>query len=43
VKEVFPKVEQVLKAYPTTPVKFKMYHVETKLCEHLVEALTAVA
>lgn len=43
VREVFPKVEQILKPFLTTPVTFKMYTVETKLCEHLVEALTAAA
>ena len=43
VKEVFPKVEQIVKPFLAAPVTFKMYEVETKLCEHLVEALTATA
>jgi quinol monooxygenase YgiN len=41
VKEVFPKVEQILKPFLTAPVMFRMYTVETTLCQHLVEALTA--
>jgi hypothetical protein len=39
VKEVFPRVEEILKPYLTTPITFKMYNVETRLCEHFVEAL----
>lgn len=40
-KEVFPKVEQILKPYLATVATVKMYNVETTLCEHLVGALTA--
>ena len=41
VKEVFPKVEQILHPFLAAPITFKPYHVETTVCEHLVEALTA--
>ncbi len=41
VKEVFPKVEQILKPFLSTPITFKPYTVETSVCEHLVEMLTA--
>ena len=40
-REVYPKVEEILKPYLTTPVTFKHYTVETSVCEHLVEALAA--
>jgi len=40
-KEVFPKVEQILKPFLAQPVAVKPYNVETTLCDHLVEALTA--
>jgi hypothetical protein len=39
-REVFPKVEEILKPYLTTPMTYKLYNVETTLCEHLVPALT---
>jgi heme-degrading monooxygenase HmoA len=38
-REVFPKVEAILKPYLTTPVAFKHYNVETSLCQHFAEAL----
>jgi quinol monooxygenase YgiN len=38
-KEVFPKVEAILKPYLRTPVTVKTYEVETKLCANFVEAL----
>jgi hypothetical protein len=41
VREVYPKVEEILKPYLTTPVTFKHYTVETSVCEHLVEVLAA--
>lgn len=41
VKEVFPKVEQILKPFLAAPFTVKMYKVETTICEHLFEALTA--
>jgi quinol monooxygenase YgiN len=40
-REAFPKVEEILKAYLTTPITFKLYKVETTLCEHFVQALAA--
>jgi heme-degrading monooxygenase HmoA len=40
-REMYPKVEGILKAYLTTPVTFKHYNVETSVCQHFVEALTA--
>ena len=38
-REVYPKVEAILKPYLTTPITFKHYHVETTLCQHFAEAL----
>ena len=40
-KEGFPKVEEILKPYLTTPITFKYYMVETTLCEHFEKALAA--
>jgi hypothetical protein len=40
-REVFPRVEQILQPYLTTPITWKMYTVETTLCEHFVNALAA--
>ena len=40
-REVFPKVEEILKPYLTTPITFKAYNLETTLCEHFVQALAA--
>jgi hypothetical protein len=40
-REVFPKVEEILKPYLTTSITYKLYNVETTLCEHFVQALTA--
>lgn len=42
-KEVFPKVEQILKPFLTVPVTAKTYKVETSVCKHLVEALVEAA
>ena len=33
--------EQILKPYLTTPITYRLYNVETTLCEHFVQALTA--
>ena len=41
-REVFPRVEELLKPYLTTPITYKAYNVETTLCEHFVQALAAV-
>lgn len=43
VKETYAKVEHIVHPFLTTPITVKNYTVETKLCEHLVEALTAAA
>ena len=40
-REAFPKVEEILKPYLTTPMTYKPYNVETTLCEHFVQALAA--
>jgi hypothetical protein len=40
-REVFPKVEEILKPYLTSPITYKLYNVETTLCEPFVQALTA--
>jgi len=40
-REVFPKVQEILKPYLTTPITFKYYMVETALCEHFEKALIA--
>ena len=40
-REMYPKVEGILKPYLTAPVTFKHYNVETSVCQHFVEALTA--
>jgi hypothetical protein len=40
-RDVYPKVEEILKPYLTTPVTFKHYELETRLAEHFVEALAA--
>ncbi|MGA9811772.1 MAG: hypothetical protein WBQ64_03285 [Terriglobales bacterium] len=40
-REVFPKVEEILKPYLTTPITYKPYNVETTLCETFVHALAA--
>jgi quinol monooxygenase YgiN len=40
-REVYPKVEEILKPYLTGPITYKLYNVETTLCEHFVQALAA--
>lgn len=39
-REWFPKVEEMLQPYLTTPITWKLYTVETTLCEHFEKALT---
>jgi len=39
-REAFPKVQEILQPYLTTPPTWKLYTVETTLCEHFVNALT---
>lgn len=40
-KEVFNRVEDIVRPFLTTPITWKLYNVETTLCEHFVNALTA--
>jgi len=40
-KEVFPRVEQIVQPYLTTPITWKLHKLETTLCEHFVNALAA--
>ena len=40
-REVYTRVEGIVKPYLTAPVTYKHYNVETTLCQHFVEALTA--
>jgi hypothetical protein len=40
-REWFPKVEEILKPYLTTPITVKTYMVETAICEHFEKALVA--
>ncbi len=43
VEEAFPHVEQILKPFLVGPVTLRTYRVETTVCQHFVEALTAAA
>jgi len=40
-KEWFPKVEEIIKPYLTTPVTYAFYTLETTLCEHFEKAMIA--
>jgi hypothetical protein len=40
-REVFPKVQEILKPYLTTPIVYKPFVLETTLCEHFEKALAA--
>jgi hypothetical protein len=40
-KEWFPRIEQILKPYLTTPSVRKLYTLETALCEHFEKTLIA--
>ena len=40
-REVFPRVEEILRPYLTTPITWTHYVVETTLCQHFVETLAA--
>jgi len=40
-KEVFPRVEDILRPFLSTPITWRLYQVETTLCEHFVNALAA--
>lgn len=41
-KEFYPKVQEIIKPYLTTPIVVRPYTVETTLCQHFVEALAQV-
>jgi len=40
-REVYPKIAEIVKPYLTTAITFKHYVVETSVCPHFMEALTA--
>jgi hypothetical protein len=40
-KEVFSRVEDIVRPFRTDPPTWKLYNVETTLCEHFVNALAA--
>jgi len=40
-KNAYPKVAEIVKPYLTTPITIKHYTVETSVCPHFMEALTA--
>jgi hypothetical protein len=40
-REVFPKVEEIVRPYLTTPITWKLYALETAVCEHFEKALAA--
>ena len=42
-KDVFPRLEQILKPFLTIPVWVRIYTVETSFCKRLVEVLTQAA
>jgi len=39
--EWFPKVQEIVKPYMTTPISVNSYTVETTICEHFEKALVA--
>lgn len=41
VRELFPRVSEIVRPYLLAPIASKHYTVETNMCEHFVEALTA--
>lgn len=43
VRDGFPKMEQILKPFHAGPVVVRMFAVETSLCKHWVDSLTAAA
>ena len=40
-REFYPKALDILKPFLTTPVKVNYYKLETTVCEHFADALTA--
>ena len=41
VREVFPKVSDILRPYLLSPITSKHYKLETSVCPHFMESLTA--
>jgi quinol monooxygenase YgiN len=41
VRDVLPKVEEILKPYMVAPINVRNYTVETTVCEHFEKALVA--
>jgi quinol monooxygenase YgiN len=41
VRELFPKISEIVRPYLLSPISSRHYKVETSMCEHLVEALAA--
>lgn len=41
VRDIFPKVSDILKPYLLSPIASRHYTVETSLCPHFIEALAA--
>lgn len=40
-REEFPTVERIVKPFLTTPITWKLYALETTLCEHFEKAVAA--
>jgi len=40
-RDWFPKVEEIMQPYLTTPITYKFYTLETALCEHFEKAVAA--
>lgn len=40
-RDVYPRVNEILKPFLLTPINVKPYMLETRLCEHFVETLAA--
>jgi quinol monooxygenase YgiN len=40
-KDAYPRVQEILKPFLVAPPEFKVYTVETTLCEHFEKALVA--
>ena len=40
-REEFPRIEDIIRPFLTTPITWKLYNVETTLCENFVNALAA--
>lgn len=41
VREVFPKVSDIVRPYLLSPISSRHYRLETSMCPHFMEALTA--